>query len=142
MKKHFSLMFDASHRWWTIAFFILSDLLFVGSFILTVPDNPPGLISLYGGVCFLFLAFVHVWRKPAPFLILAGVCFVLMMMIFGGLMIADSISPKVPGLHSTEAENIIGAALFVTILFFCIPGTAIGVIGGIVTSVIRKKPEV
>lgn len=148
MKKHFIALFDVKHRRWTFSFLLLAVILIVVSDIVTISDNPPGIALLYSGVVFLFLTIVHPWRKVKPYLIMAGICALIMALIFIGLHVYDKFFfQREPGGKPTEAENIIEAIIFMTVLFGCVPGLFIGIVGAITRAIInnisinRKLPD-
>jgi hypothetical protein len=58
MKKHFIILFDPAHRWWTISLFLLGVLLIIIASIIGVAYNLPGIILMYAGIIALFFTFL------------------------------------------------------------------------------------
>ena len=120
MKKHFLSLFDPSHRWWTISFFLASVLLIIISQIMGTTDNLPGIAMLLFGMVCLFFALLHPWRKSKNYAILAGVLFGLILLTFLAIFILSSV-------HKTE--HISEAIVMGFIGLFCIPGIVAGITG-------------
>ena len=144
MKRHIRTLFDKAHRWWTAGFLLSAALLIAGAGVIGTTDNPPGLAMLTAGMMLLFLAFVHPWKKPSSYTILAGACAAVILVIYIVLHIYASFAFE-PGIaHTpTKTEGIIEAILFITILFICAPGIVVGIAGALVRGILegRKKTE-
>jgi hypothetical protein len=123
MKKHFLSLFDPSHRWFTISFFLSSVLLIIGSQVVGISDNLPGIAMLLGGMIFFFFTFLHPWRKSMNYGILTGVCFGLILVTFLGIYLLSA-------LHKDEyiSEGVVMS--FIGLI--CIPGIVTGIIGAII----------
>jgi hypothetical protein len=144
MKKHFSLLFSRTYRWFTIGFFLIGVLLMGIASWVTIADNPPGIALFYSSIVFFFLSLIHVWRKPSSYFILSGVGAAIILLIFVGIQIYAAIYVPVPRTtQPTETENIVEGILFTLILFISIPALVIGLVGGIVAAIAgsRKKPS-
>jgi heme/copper-type cytochrome/quinol oxidase subunit 4 len=130
MKKHFKTLFDPAHRWRTIIFFFLAAVLITAAFLVTISDNLPGIALLYAGVVFLFLTFVHPWKKAKSYAILVGICAGILVLIFVGLQIYASIA-LAPGeiAHPGKAQEAFEGIFFLIVMFFCIPGIIVGLVG-------------
>ena len=145
MKRHFITLFDRKHRWLTAGFFILGALIVAAESALTFTGRPSSDALLYAGVAFLFLAFIHPWRDAISYLLLSVTCATLIALVFITVSVAASIRLD-PGEvnHPTRTEEIIEAILFVTILYVCVTGIAIGIVGAIwrgVVGICRKRKE-
>lgn len=145
MKKHFITLFDRKHRWFTAGFFVAGALFIAAESTLTFSDWLLNEVLLYAGVAFLFLAFIHPWRNAISYFVLSFTCATLIALIFITVSVVASIRLD-PGEvnHPSRTEEVIEAILFVTILYVCVTGIAIGIAGGIwrtVAEVCRKRKE-
>ena len=129
MKKHFLLLMDTMHRWYTISFFIAGVLLIAGSQIVGTTDNLPGIAMLIGGMVSLFYAVLHPWRTSSNYAILAGVLFGLILMTFLVIYILSS-------LHLNEyiREGIVMG--FIGLI--CLPGIITGIVGAVFWATSKK----
>jgi hypothetical protein len=122
MKKHLLSLFELSNRRVTIFFFTVSLLLIVGSVLVGIADNLPGIAMLLVGMILLFFSVLHPWRKVENYGILVGVCFGIILLIFLGIAILAL-------LHKTQ---YISEGVVMTIIFlFCVPGILTGITGAI-----------
>jgi len=71
----------------------------------------------------------HIWKKTRTYLILIGVCIGILLLVLLGITVLD-IMGKAGNINDNITEGII--------LFICIPGIIIGIIGAIICA-IRKK---
>lgn len=127
MKKHFILLFDSTHLWWTISLFALAVLLIVIASIIGIADNLPGIILMYAGIISLLFAFTHPWKKAMNYVILAVVCIGIFLLGLLVVMILD----KIGGDRKINLDGIVeGFALLVLI-----PGILTGIIGAIICAV-------
>ena len=120
MKKHVLSLFDPSHRWWTISFFLVSALLIIVSQIMGTTDNLPGIAMLLSGMICIFFALLHPWRKSKNYAILAGVLFGLILLTFLAIFILSSVD---------KTEYISEAIVMGFIGLICIPGIVAGITG-------------
>jgi len=138
MKKQFLRLFDRTNRWWTVSYIVAGVLLIIASDIVTISDNPPGIALLYCGVIFLFLAFVHPWRKASSFGTLAGICAGIIALTFVILSIAAPyMTPKDPA-STPGGSGYLEAFVMILILFICAPGILVGIIGAVYYSIKKK----
>jgi hypothetical protein len=129
MKKHLLSLFEPEHRRLTISFFTVAILLIIGSVIVGIADNLPGIAMLLVGMILLFFAILHPWRKVENYAILIGICFGIIAVTFLGIYILSL-------LHKTQ---YISEGVVMTIIFlFCVPGILTGIFGAIFWS-LRKK---
>jgi hypothetical protein len=130
MRKHFIILFDSAHLWWTISLFVLAVLLIVIASLIGVADNLPGILLMYAGIIALFFAFLHPWRKVMNYVILAAV---FIGIFFLGILVV-TILDKLDKDLSFNFDGIVeGFALLVFI-----PGILVSIIGAIIC-VVRKK---
>src|SRR4030042_4401189 len=127
MKEHFISLFDPSHRWRTISYFLASALLITASLIVGIEDNLFGIAMIFGGIFFLFFSLLHPWRKRKNYAILAG--------IFAGLIVLTVVLIIILA-HTGNSQYIKEGWVIVIICFICIPGIIVGIIGTILH---RKK---
>jgi hypothetical protein len=125
MKKHVLSLFDASHRWWTLSFFLASSVLIITSMLLGINDNPPGFAMLFVGMIFLFFALVHPWRHVSNYVILIGICFGIILLILVGIGILKDIDT---GKTDHNGDAIVMGLFFLV----CLPGIVVGIIGSII----------
>ncbi len=140
MKKHLITLFDVAHRKWTFSLFCLSVILILAGGFTGITDNPPGIVMVFFGMVFLFLTLIHPWRKPANYLILAGICFIIIVLIFAGLYFYSLIIVKrssVP--ESGNSDGILEAVTMLTVLFICAPGIIAGLSGSIIRAFQQKS---
>jgi hypothetical protein len=130
MKKHFQLLFDPAHRWFTLSFFLAAVLLIIASQVVGISDNLPGIAMVMGGMVLLFFALLHPWRKSQNYGILAGACVGLIVLTFLVIYILAA-------LHKDEyiSEGVVMG--FIGLI--CIPGILAGIIGAIIWAVRKKQ---
>jgi hypothetical protein len=71
----------------------------------------------------------HLWKKTSTYLILIGICIGILLLELLGITILDKMG-KGENINDNIAEGVI--------LFICVPGIIVGIIGAIVCAV-RKK---
>jgi len=130
MKEHFVSLFDHSHRWRTISYFLASALLITASLMVGIEDNLFGIVMIFGGIIFLFFSLLHPWRKRKNFAILTG--------IFTGIIVLTVVVVTILA-HTGNSQYINEAWVIVIVCFICIPGIIVGIIGAILH---RKKNQI
>ena len=120
MKKHFTVLFDSSHRMWTISFFTTAILLIIGAQITGITDNLPGILMLLSGIILMFFAFLHPWRNKKNYAILIAVCMGILILEWFGIQILNRIN---------KAEFISEGIAMTVAFLVCIPGIMAGIIG-------------
>ena len=130
MTRYLHTLFDPGHRWKTISFFVLGVLLIVAAQLVGIADNAPGLVLLYAGIIFLFLTFIHHWRKPSSYGIMAGICaaVIAVTVIVVHIYAASACRPGEVAAPS-KADGIMEAIVMTITLFLCAPGILIGLAG-------------
>jgi len=130
MKKHLLSLFDHSHRWVTISFFLTSVLLIVASRIVGITDNLPGIAMLLGGMISLYFTLLHPWRKSKNYAILAGVLVGLVLLTFLTIYTLSSLQ---------KTEYISEGLVMGFIGLICFPGIIAGAIGALFCEKKRNK---
>ena len=126
VKTHFRSLFDSAHRWWTACFFLASIILVTASLIVGITDNLPGIAMLLAGMIFLFLSFLHAWRRPEFYVMLAGGCIGFAFLMYLAIVLLSAF-------HKTKYVNeglVMGFAGLI-----CLPGIVAGVIGALICAV-------
>jgi len=120
LKKHLTSLIAPSNFRWTIILLVSSALLIIGSQIIGITDNLPGIAMLFTGTILLFFSLLHPWRQTINYIILAAVSLGITVLIFLGIFILSS-------LHLDK--YISEAFVMITIFLFCLPGLVVGIIG-------------
>ena len=111
----------------TYIYLILSIVLIVAALIVSIPDNPPGiLLSFLSSVLFI-LAFTHNWDKAKPYVLLTVTSLV-------GFGISVILHNVFEGIGKGTFLEIIGAFFFLLAIFLCPAGLLIGIVGSLVQS--------
>lgn len=129
MKKHFTILFDPTHRWLTISLLFASALLIIASQIIGTTDSLPGIAALMTGMICLFFALLHPWKKSTNYGILAGSSLGMILLTFLIIHILASLK-----MESYISEGVV--MIFIGLI--CLPGIIAGIIGTIFWS-IRSK---
>jgi hypothetical protein len=130
MKKHFLTMFDAAHRVVTTVLFLVSIAMIVAAVLIGTRDNPPGILVFFGGILFLFMAFLHPWRKWENYALLIGLCSFIILLTWMAIRFFVFL-----GKPSFVNEGVV----MILILFFCVPGILVGIIGTLYWAFRKKK---
>jgi hypothetical protein len=134
MKSHFISLFDPSHRWITMSYFIASIILITLSQIIGTTDNIPGLLALFVGMILLFFAFVHPWRNRRNYIVMASLFSGFLVLLFLTMVVlAETGNAKYIDQYLGEAAGII-----ITFLI-CIPGITVGILGNIYLKRMNKS---
>lgn len=116
----------------TIIFLSLSLISLAAALIVTVDDNPPGVIlSFVSGFLFV-LAFSYNFQKVNSYLLLfiGSIVGFILSVIFHNLFEA---------LGKGTFLEAVGAFFFIVALFLCPPGIIIGIVGTIIKSIKNKN---
>ncbi len=76
------LLFKPENIKKTIILLVMAVLCIMGSFLIGISDNIPMIVMLLAGIVILFFALLHPWKKASRFVILTGVCFVILALDF------------------------------------------------------------
>ena len=116
----------------TYIFLILSITAMVAAIIVSIPDNPPGiLLSFLSSVLFI-LAFTYNCHKAKPYVLLAVISLV-------GFVIGILLSNILEGIGKETFLEKIGVFFFLLAIFICPAGILIGIVGSLVQSIKRKR---
>ena len=116
----------------TYIFLILSIISIVAALIVSISDNPPGiLLSFLSSVLFI-LAFTHNWQKVKFYVLLAVISLV-------GFIISIILSNVLEGIGKETFLEIIGVFLFLVAIFICPAGILIGIVGSLVQYFKRRE---
>lgn len=107
-------------------------ILILLAILIGIADNPPGIILTYGGVFFVFLAFVHHWREAGVYgtlLAVAVVSFPVLILLHN---IFDTLVDKTGGIPVLD-QLLFGFSVifFLGAVFVAPVGIVIGVILGL-----------
>ena len=116
----------------TYVYLLLSAISMIAAIIVSIPDNPPGIILSFISSILFVLAFTHNWKKPKPYIILI-ISSVLGFIIFAVLHNVFEVIGK-----GTFLE-LIGVFFFLLAIFICPASIIIGIVGSIVTAIKSEK---
>ena len=116
----------------TIIYLSLSILSLAAALIVTVDDNPPGIILAFVSGFLFVLALSYNFEKVNSYilLIIGSIVGFILSVIFHNLFEA---------LGNGTILEVVGAFFFIVALFLCPPGLIIGIIGTIIKSIKGKK---
>ncbi len=116
----------------TYIYLLLSLISMVAAIIVSIQDNPPGIILAYIGSVLFIIAFTYNWKKPKPYYIL------LISSVFGFVLFAVLHNVfEVIG-KETFWESI-GGFFFLFAIFLCPAGIIIGITGSIITAIKNER---
>lgn len=119
---------------------VLCCVSLIAASIVGISDNPPGLALCCLATVSLILAFVHTWRKVKYFLILLGssvIGFAVFAVLHNVFYALAEISSDIVVL--SRSLEFLHAVFFLIAIFVCPASLLIGVIGGILTYVKKKR---
>ena len=132
MKKYMLSLFDDTNRLWSTTFLIVSLLLIILSLSMGMKNNLLLNVLFVGGIGFLYLAFLHTWRKVSNYLYLLGTASVIFMLFFCITLIVSVAGPD-PELSGPGKIQILMGGLYTVIgLCICIPGIILGLLGSVI----------
>jgi hypothetical protein len=130
MKKHFRTLIDPDHRFLTITLLMSAGLLLMGSQVVGITDNIPGIVMLLAGMILLYFAFLHPWKKVEYYALLIAICSGIVFLEWLGIHL----------LAKTGNTKYINEAVAMIVAFvICMPGILAGMIGAIICSFRRKS---
>jgi uncharacterized membrane protein (UPF0136 family) len=132
MLKAFSTPRDRSRSLLLLAF---CGVLAIAASIVGVSDNPPGIALAFLSTIAFVLAFVHRWRTPKPFLLLA-LASVLGLVLFAILHnVFEVIASRMGESGLThDLLNGIGVGFFLIAILVCPSGLLVGLVGALITA--------
>lgn len=116
----------------TYIYLMLSAISMIAALIVSISDNPPGIILSFMSSILFVLIFTHNWKKPKPYIILI-ISSVLGFVIFAVLHNVFEVIGK-----GTFWE-VIGAFFFLLAIFLCPAGIIIGILGSIITAIKNER---
>jgi predicted MFS family arabinose efflux permease len=142
MIKYFSKLSKPPNRKITLILLITGLLFIIAGLIIGIADNPPGIVVMFVGIILLLFAFIHVWRKSKPYLILMLVSF------FGGIIFAI-LHNLFDGLATYWAEvvlipqilNGLAVGSFIIAVLICPVGIFVGFLGAVLTYFLKRNPK-
>ena len=118
----------------TYIYLLLSAISMVAAMIVSIPDNPPGIILSFMSSILFILAFTYNWKKPKPYILL------LISSVFGFVLFAV-LHNVFEVIGKGTFWEVIGAFFFLLAIFLCPAGIIIGIIGGIVTAIKSEREK-
>jgi hypothetical protein len=125
-------MFSIFKQKRTYIFLILSIISIVAAFIVSIPDNPPGIILGFLSSVFFILAFTHNWEKVKHYVLLTIVS-------LGGFVVSAILSNVFETIGKGTFLEKVGIFFFLLAIFLCPGGILIGIIGSLVKYFNAKK---
>ena len=133
-------LYESSRQKSTLAILILAVLLVIGGLNISSTYNSLAVTLLFSGIAICVITYVYRWRDPVWFLILIGfsiVGFPLFVLLHNAFYAVGEISNNIYLLKSIfEALH---AASFIIAIGVCPTGLVIGIIGLMVTLLVRWK---
>jgi len=118
----------------TYIYLFLSVISIVAAMIVSIPDNPPGIIlSFIGSILFVF-AFTYNWEKPKPYIIL------LISSVFGFVLFAV-LHNVFEGIGKGTFLEAVGGFFFLLAIFICPAGMIIGIAGSIIKAIKNEREK-
>jgi len=118
----------------TYIYLLLSTISIAAAMIVSIDDNPPGIILSFVGSILFVLAFTYNWKKPKPYVIL------LISSVFGFVLFSV--------LHNVFEDigkgtfwEAIGGFLFLLAIFICPAGIIIGIAGSIIRAIKSEREK-
>ena len=109
----------------TYIYLLLSLISIVAAMIVSIPDNPPGIILFFISSILFVLAFTYNWKKPKLYIIL------LISSVFGFVLFA-ALHNVFEVIGKGTFWEIIGGFFFLLAIFLCPAGIIVGGIGSLV----------
>jgi hypothetical protein len=116
----------------TYIYLVLSALSMIAALIVSISDNPPGIILSFMSSILFVLAFTHNWKKPKPYIIL------LISSVFGFVLFAV-LHNVFEVIGKGTFWEVIGAFFFLLAIFLCPAGIIIGIVGSIITAIKNER---
>jgi hypothetical protein len=129
MNKHIQSLFDNQHIRLTVTLFAAAVFLMVGSQIVGITDNLPGIAMLFAGIILLYFSFLHPWRKIEYYAILIGVCVGILLLEWLGIHLL---------IRLNKTKYLSEGIAMVLAFFICMPGIITGIIGTLICTFIKK----
>jgi hypothetical protein len=116
----------------TYIYLLLSAVSIAAAMIVSIPDNPPGIILSFIGSILFVLAFTYNWKKPKPYIIL------LISSVFGFVLFAV-LHNVFEVIGKGTFGEVVGGSFFLLAIFICPAGIILGIAGSIVTAIKNER---
>jgi hypothetical protein len=113
---------------------MLSAVSIVAAMIVSIPDNPPGIILSFIGSILFVLAFTYNWKKPKPYIIL------LISSVFGFVLFAV-LHNVFEGIGKGTFLEAVGGFFFLLAIFISPAGIIIGIAGSIIKAIKSEREK-
>ena len=109
----------------TYIYLLFSAISVIAAIIVSIPDNPPGIILSFMSSVFFILAFTHNWKKPKPYVILLIASLV-------GFVVSAVLHNVLEVIGKGTFLELVGVFFFLLAIFLCPAGIVIGGIGSLI----------
>lgn len=117
----------------TYVYLLLSILLMLAALIVSIPDNPPGILLSFLSSVFLVFAFTHTLSTVKSYLIL-------LLISLAGFVVAAILHNVLEAVGKETFLEVIGVFFFLVAIFICPAGVVLG-IGGMISRALGKVKE-
>lgn len=118
----------------TYIYLSLSAISMAAAMIVSIPDNPPGIILSFISSILFLLAFTHNWEKPKQYVIL------IISSVFGFVIFAV-LHNVFEVIGKGTFWEVIGGFFFLLAIFLPPAGIIIGIVGSIVSSIKSEREK-
>jgi hypothetical protein len=131
--------FESQHQRVSVILVALSVASAAGAALVGVDDNPPGIALAVVSGTLLVTAFVHHWRSPKRFLVLAAGAIGLSVAAVGILILIDisMTAGRIPE-PVVPAVDTGGNALALVLAFLVVPAMLVGLAGSVTVWLVGK----
>lgn len=126
-------MYSIFRRKTTYIYLLLSILSMLAALVVSISDNPPGIVLSFISSILLVLAFTHTLSNVKSYLIL-------MLISLAGFVVAAILHNVFEAVGKGSFIEVIGVFFFLVAIFICPAGVVIG-IGGMISRALRKVKE-
>lgn len=116
----------------TYIYLLLSVTSMLAALIVTIPDNPTGIILSFIASILFVLAFTLNWERPKPYIIL------LISSVIGFVLFAV-LHNLFEAIGKEALWEVVGGFFFLLAIFICPAGTVIGIAGSIIKTIQSEK---
>jgi peptidoglycan/LPS O-acetylase OafA/YrhL len=126
-------MFSVMRQKKTYIYILLCLISAGAAMIVSVPDNPPGILLSFLSSLFLVLAFTHNYTKAKSYLILTLVSLI-------GFFLAAVLHNVFEEMDKATSFEVIAVVFFLIAIFICPAGVIVGIAGSI-TKLFGKEAD-
>jgi len=143
MKKYIKKLFESPNQKITLILLLTGILFIVIGSLISISDNPPGIIVMFIGIIMMFFVFFHFWRSSKPYLILlvvslaGGIVFAILHNLFDALAGNWSDIAVIPQILEGFATGS-----FLIAVLLCPVGIFVGFLGAILTCFLKWNPKI